>query len=212
MSRHLRTSFDDLTRPLRASSRWRRIAAIATLALLGGFLGLHQLSSAASDRAAFGELRRVPVTRVDLAVGTTIAANQFEWRDLPTAVIPRGVVDRPEGRVVLQPILAGEVISTRRLAGPRANGLAAITPRGARAITVAREATTPAVRPGEHVDLYGPEPRTTAGGRVSRIAHDAVVLELDDSSVTLAVRDVEAADSARAALDGAVIVAVIGPG
>lgn len=211
MTLDLRDRCRHLLRPSSARRR-RRLAAVALVAAACAIVGLRSLSGSPADRSAFGPMRRAPVARTNLSVGTVITPAMIEWRELPADLVTGDIPDRPDGRVVIAPILAGEVVNAHRLAGDGVDGLAAITPRGGRAITIARDDTTPAVRAGERVELFGPDRRSGASVQVVRVARDAIVLAVTDRGVTVGVREVDVAETARAALDGAVIIAVIGPG
>ncbi len=105
-------------------------------------------------------------------------------------------------------------------------GLAAATPRGAHAFSIPVDARTPPVRPGQHVEVFTRPPAATSspfdptattapghadlgsGGR--SVTADAVVVQIDDRQLTIAVTDADRAAVAGALLDGDLIVAVNG--
>jgi Flp pilus assembly protein CpaB len=194
------------------------------LAVVVGSLVAGTVHRAEATRAAFGELRRVPVARSDVAVGDEVEVGDVAWTDLPTALVPPGVAPEPEGRVASEPIAAGEVVLDRRLSGS-GSGPVALVPPGGRALALPVDASTPALAVGDRVDLYTPAElagaslgtdvadaaRGVAQG-ARRVARGATVVAVDAEAVTVAVRASEAAAVARAVLDGAVVVALVGPG
>ena len=134
--------------------------------------------------------------------------------------MPEGVADAPVGRVVTEPLVTGEVIVERRLSGGTATGAAALVGPGRRALAVPVEATPPGLEVGDRVEAYAP---ATTGGSLAdlaraqgsgarRVARDALVIAVDDRSVTVSVAGAEAAGLAAAVLDGALTLALVTPG
>ncbi len=203
---------------------WRgrglRWAVAVVLAVCAGALTAATVSRAEAARAAYGETALVPVATADLSVGDTVGAGDVATRPLPVGLVPEGAATDPVGRVVTEPVAAGEVLLERRLAGS-GTGVSALLGPGRRAVAVPLEAAPGGVIVGDRVDLYSPATATTSselaaaargGGGVRRVAAGALVVAVDDRSATVSVTGTEAAATAQAVLDGAVAVALVAPG
>lgn len=197
--------------------RGLRWAATLVLALLAGTLAAATVQRAEQTRAGYGTTRRVPVAVHDLAVGAELAEADVTWSDLPAVIVPDGVADEPVGRVATEPIVRGEVVLGRRLSG---SGATALVAPGRRALAVPVEAAPPGLAAGDRVEAYAP---ATSGGSLAelaraqgsgarRVARDALVVALDERSVTVSVAAADAPGLAAAVLDGALTLAVVAPG
>jgi pilus assembly protein CpaB len=125
------------------------IAAAATLALRG------YLTRLEARAAAGGPGRPVVVAAVDLPRGTTLTPEALESRDLPADLVPPGAISAPSGalgRPLAADVLAGEVITSSRLA-PAGGPVASLVPEGLRAVTVTVDLPPSAVAPGDLVDV-----------------------------------------------------------
>jgi pilus assembly protein CpaB len=125
------------------------IAAAATLALRG------YLTRLEARAAAGGPGRPVVVAAVDLPRGTTLTPDVLESRDLPAELVPPEAITSPSGalgRPLAADILAGEVITSSRLA-PAGGPVASLVPEGLRAMTVTVDLPPGAVAPGDLVDV-----------------------------------------------------------
>jgi Flp pilus assembly protein CpaB len=143
------------------------------------------------------------------------------WRTLPDdAVGPAAITeaDAPIGRVVAAPVDADEVISRRRLAPDGLRGLAALVPEGSVAVAVARDENTPPLERGQRVEVLSaagvdPVARPSANGapgavEATRVATGALVIDVGDDRVLLAIGREDAPGVAAAVLDGAVVLAL----
>jgi len=120
------------------------------------------------------------------------------------------------GRTVHERIEPGEAMVDARLAPPDLVGVAARTPTGRRAMAIPLDDRAPPLVAGQRVDLYagdaapsGPGPDGLATGRL--IARDAVVVDVDDRHVTVAVGNADVSAVAAALIESTVIIAVAGP-
>jgi Flp pilus assembly protein CpaB len=204
---------------------WRgrglRWAVAVVLAVCAGTLSAATVSRAEAARSAYGETALVPVATVDLRVGDTVTAGDVTERALPVGLVPTDAAPDPVGRVVTEPVVAGEVLLERRLAGG-GEGVAALLDPGRRAVAVPLDAAPGGVTVGDHVDLYAPATASTASelaalarggsGGARRVASGALVVAVDERSATVSVTGSEAAATAQAVLDGAVAVALVAPG
>jgi Flp pilus assembly protein CpaB len=184
---------------------WRRPRSTlltVVLALLAGGITARVVARAEATAEAFGDGRRVPVATHVIDAGRVIAADDVAWRELPLAALPDAEpVDNPVGRVALAAILGGEPVVTARVAPDGARDPSAIVPAGGRALAVPTDDPHPVVRVGDHVDLQA--------GSVT-VARSAVVVDVDDHALTVAVSGREVAATAQALLESRVIVALVG--
>jgi Flp pilus assembly protein CpaB len=189
-------------RPL---ARW---AVTALLAVVAGGLAASVVARAEDARAAFGTLRSVPVAERTLEPGEVLAAADVVTRSLPDVLLPDGVADDPVGRVVADVVLAGEVVMDARLAGA-GSGPGPLLEPGHRAVALPRDERTVSLAVGDRVDVLAPDGAASGARRVGRAAR---VLAVDPVTVTLEVGAAEAPAVSRAVLDGAVALALVGPG
>jgi Flp pilus assembly protein CpaB len=204
---------------------WRgrglRWAVAVVLAVCAGALTAATVSRAEAARSAYGATTLVPVASVDLVVGDTVTPGDVTERALPAALVPAGAATDPVGRVVAEPVVAGEVLLERRLAGG-GDGMSALLGPGRRAVAVPLDAAPGGVTVGDRVDLYAPTTASSASelaalargaaGGARRVASGALVVGVDERSATVSVTSAEAAATAQAVLDGAVAVALVAPG
>jgi Flp pilus assembly protein CpaB len=174
--------------------------------------------AAADARAAWGDAVTVVVAARDFDAGDRPGAVDVVVETRPRAVVPDGALteaDELDGRVVVAPIVAGEVVLERRLAPAGLTGVAALVPAGHRAVAVPVDpslgAISPDVRVGDRVDVLavfdvmdGSEPPAGV------VAGSVSVIAVDDRRVTVSVRDGDAARVAFAAARGTVALAVVG--
>jgi pilus assembly protein CpaB len=207
---------------LRARGRTTRWVVAVVLAVVAGGLTASTVQRAEEVRAGYGERRTVAVATAELPVGTEIADADVRWVELPVAAIPAGAAGEPVGRVVSEPIVAGEVVAERRLGGADLDGPIALLEPGGRAIALPVDAAIPALAVGDRVDVFSPvelvgtgsgaETARSATTGARRIAREARVLAIDEQAVTIAVTATEAPAVARAVLDAAVVLALVAPG
>jgi hypothetical protein len=205
-----------LPHPLR-SRHLRTITMVVLMALAAGTT-LRSLQSAAATQSVYGHRQMMTIASRDLPIGHVISSDDIERRELPEALIPGGrgdertaedgdnPVQEPIGRTVVEPIIAGEVLLSRRISESRASGLPAVVPRSNRVVSIERSALMPTLRLGDRVDVCAPG----VGARAVVISRRALVVGVDEDSVTVSVTDAELPAVARAIIDGDVIVALIG--
>ena len=185
----------------------------------------------ATDPAAkWGEATPVVVLRRPVYIGQTLRAQDLARGEMPATVAPRRrLVETAQarGRVVLAHLEPGDVLSEHHLAPQGLQGIAALVPAGRRAIGLPADATTPALRPGDQVDVlatfppgtrFGTEPSSENSSDTVPIAptilaaRGAVVLETTDRRVTVAVTAEEAARVAYASANAAITMLLTPPG
>ena len=189
------------------------------LSLITG-LSVGRLVDEASRRAArLGGLVDVPVTVRSIDAGRILRAGDVAVRRLPAAVVPRGRLARsPAGRMTAVPLAAGEVLLAAKLTPDGLAGVAALVPSGHRALAVPVEPGGLALRQGHRVDVLatfevaaGESPEGEAGPPTFPVAAGALVVDVAEQAVTVAVTPAEAARVAFALARGTVTLALTAP-
>jgi Flp pilus assembly protein CpaB len=201
----------------RPALRWLVVFAVAGLT---GVLSARVVDSARAAQARWGTGRSVVVVVRAVAAGDPIEAGDVEVRPLPPAALPDAAVsDAPVGRVAVADLYPGEVLVADRLAPGGRHGPAALLPPGDRALAVPSGPGTPPLHVGDTVDVlatYDPllfDPASdpaglTAGG--GAVATGALVIDVSDGAVTVALEPEEASLVALALAQGAVTLALVG--
>lgn len=190
----------------------RRLVVVVLLALVVG-VAVHRTTATATRRAAaLGQTRSVVVATADLDAGATIDPGDVEIVERPVAHLPEGAVgDDPTGSSLRASVSAGEILVAHRLAGADRSGAAALVPVGWRAITVpVVDAALPA-QPGDLVDVIASfDPTLRARDPSLVIAADAVVVDIGEDGVTVAVTRARVTEVAFALANGIVTLALVG--
>lgn len=151
---------------------------VARLVILGVALGAGLLAARmmmgsapepapqqASTPAPDIERKEVLIAANDVALGTALSADDLSWAEWPKDLAPQNAIlrsDRPDaldefvGQIAKAPVYAGEPIRAERLIATDRGFMAAILPKGKRAIGVSVEALTTAggfILPGDKVDV-----------------------------------------------------------
>ncbi|MBA5776233.1 Flp pilus assembly protein CpaB [Stappia sp. F7233] len=151
-----------------------KIARIAILGIaLGAGLLAARLVTSGSEapvpqvtaEASAPELDEVLVATQDIKLGSQLSSSDLSWAVWPKDSTPHGVIrrsDRPgaleemAGRIAKAPVYSGEPVREERLIATDRGFMAAILPKGRRAVAVPVEAVTTAggfILPGDKVDL-----------------------------------------------------------
>ena len=194
-----------------------RRLCVAALALTTAVTVASLVVAAADARDRWGNARQVVVATRDLAPGDVVDSGAVEVRDLPERLVTSAALAAaPEGAVVRQPILAGEPVVASRLAPHGLTGAAALVPPGARAVAVPLgPAGGPPLALGDLVDVLavlpgGVDPGGDGEAPAFALVEGAVVVDVGEQAVTVAV---PAADTPRVAWalgNGTVVLALAG--
>jgi Flp pilus assembly protein CpaB len=187
----------------RPSAYWLVAGALAVLTAL---VVLRAVGRAEAGAARLGGLRPVAVA------GATVGSGDTEVRRLPAAMIPPGAVEAPpEGSLVGATVHGGEVVLEARLAPAGTSALAAALPPGTRGVAVPVDAAALPVEPGDVVDVLATfDPDLAAGADPTvAVAREAVVVDVTDEAVVVAVTPGQAPRVAFAVAAGAVALAVV---
>lgn len=182
---------------------WLYWSAVGLVCVVATAVVMALVGRATASARSLGRTVSVPVAARPLALGAVVEDGDVRWRLLPTSVLPEAPVEgSPVGRTLVVPVVAGEVLVTAKFAPDGLSGVAALLPAGARALAVPVAAANPSVQRGDRVDLLAES---------DVIARDAVVLDVGDEVVTVAVVADEAPRVAEALSTGVVTVALASP-
>jgi len=189
------------------------VAAIA-LAVVTANTVTSALHRAETARDAWGEARSVVVARHRLDVGDIVRTGDVTVERWPAAMTPRGAFgDAADatGRTVVEVVEPGEAVLAGRLAPDGLRGVAALIPPGWRALALPVGPAALPLSVGDRVDLVAAVDGTDAN--VSRapsfvLADNALVVALDDQSVTVAVRADDAPRVALGIVTGSIVLAL----
>ncbi|MCV0425593.1 MAG: Flp pilus assembly protein CpaB [Roseibium sp.] len=136
---------------------------------------------------------QILVASKDISLGGKLSKDDFSWADWPEDAIPGGSVTKKKnpdagelyvGRIARAPIFQGEPIRPERLINTDKGFMAAILPKGKRAIAVSVEDKTTAggfILPGDKVDLI--LTRKSKSGAISEtILENIRVLAIDSTT------------------------------
>jgi len=136
---------------------------------------------------------QVLVAKNDINLGGKLSQADLTWANWPADSIPFGSVTRNDsptaeeeyaGRIARAPIFAGEPIRPERLINTDKGFMAAILPKGKRAIAVSVEAETSAggfILPGDKVDLILTR-KSDSGALSETILENIRVLAIDETT------------------------------
>lgn len=189
-----------------------------TLALVTGVTISGLAGEAASQAERLGGLREVPVAARAIDAGAVLSPGDVAVRRLPAMSVPSGPLARsPAGHATVVPLAPGEVLLESKLAPWGLQGAAALLPPGQRALAVPTGKGALTLRRGQRVDVLvtfeaaegGAEARTEP---TFPVASAALVLEVGEEAVTVAVSPAEAPRVAFAVARGTVTLALTSPG
>jgi Flp pilus assembly protein CpaB len=194
-----------------------RRAVVLGLAILTGLVVVSLVSSAEAARQRWGRARPVAVATRDLVPGDLVDGSAVEVRRLPeAAVAPQALAEPPSGSMVRQPVAAGEPLVPERLAPQGLTGVAALVPAGHRAVAIPiGPLAAPPLTVGDHVDVLAVVPALVEGQpREDQpsfpLVDAAVVVDVGEQSIAVAVPEADAPRVAWVLTNGSVVLALAG--
>lgn len=130
----------------------------------------------------------------DIGLGNKLAARDLSWTDWPRDAVPPGAITKDAdpkardtyiGQIARAPIYRGEPIRAQRLINTDKGFMAAMLPKGKRAIAVGVEAETTAggfILPGDKVDLILTREKSGASVMSETILENIRVLAIDTTT------------------------------
>lgn len=175
-------------------------AAVLALAALTALTVHAVLDAADAARRRWGEAAAVVVVRHRVEPGTALTTADIELRRLPNAAIPdHALTALPGDAVASAAIERGEILVAANLVD---HGR---VPAGTRAITIALGEARPPVRDGDRVDLIA---TFDLSQPAIVVATDALVVDVGESTATVAVPVADEEQVAAAARQSAIVVAI----
>jgi Flp pilus assembly protein CpaB len=196
-----------------------RRAVVLGLAIVTGLVVVTLVSSAEAARQRWGRARPVAVATRDLSPGDPVDDSAVEVRRLPEAAVAAGALaEPPSGSVVRQPVAAGEALVPQRLAPQGLTGVAALVPAGHRAVAIPiGPLAAPPLTTGDLVDvlavvpaLVEERPRPPADEPSFPLVEAAVVVDVSEQSIAVAVPEADAPRVAWVLTNGSVVLALAG--
>ena len=187
-------------------------SVVALLVVITAIAGARQSDRQRQFEASYGELRQVPVAVTLIRPGEILDSQAVRWERRPAAGVPPGAAtDLAEGAVAAAAIYPGEVVHTERVAG-RGGGLSSRLAPGSAAVSIPTSYGVPPVQSGDQVtliavfDTFSAEPAPEA----RPVARHATVVEVDEDTVTVAVRQSELGATVSALVWGTVAIVAVG--
>jgi Flp pilus assembly protein CpaB len=192
---------------------WLFWSFAVVLAVATGLTVSRLLGEAAARAERLGGLRDVPVAARPVDAGRALSPADVAVRRLPAALLPEGpLAASPAGHTTLVPLAAGEVLLEAKLAPWGVEGVAALVPPGRRALAVPGGKGGLAVHRGNQVDVLATfDTAEEAGEPTIPVATNALVLDVSEETVTVAVNPDEASKVALATARGTVTLAATAP-
>ena len=206
-------------------------ALAVALALFTGTTVTRLVGEASARAARLGGLVDVVVAARPVEAGKPLRPADLTVRRLPADALAEGPVKASDasaaGKVVLVPLVRGEVLLTSKLAPDGLRGVAALVPPGHRALAVPVDPGGLSFRLGNRVDVLATfdvagDPAAVDGDGATEgvpaaspaptfpVAASALVVDVGDEAVTVAVTDDEAPRVAFALARGTVTLALTG--
>ena len=189
-----------------------RLVLVLLAAVLVGLVVHRTTAAAAAVTAHLGRTTPVVVVQRAVAAGARLEPGDVAITHRPIAHVPDGAVtDDPTGRTVRTTLRAGEVLVRPRLADADRSGPAALVPEGWRAVAVPVVDVAVPAQPGDLVDVVASfDPTLVARDPSLVVAADAVVVDVADEAVTVAVPRSRLTEVAFALTNGVVLLALVG--
>lgn len=170
------------------------------------------LGRAEAGAARYGTTTAVLVTTRAVEAGEVLGPDAAEIRDVPAGFVPPGAAGADAlGRRATGTLHEGEVVHVERVAPGGLSVVAARLPPGTRGIAVPTDAGALPLVVGDHVDVLATVAdvaTATSGPPVATLAPGAVVVDVQEAAVTVAVPEDDAARVAYAVATGIVALAL----
>ena len=189
-----------------------RLVLVLLVAVVVGLVVHRTTADAAAVTARLGQTTPVVVVQRAVAPGEQLEGGDVALTHRPVAHVPDGAVtDDPTGRTVRTALEPGEVLLGSRLGDADRSGPAALVPEGWRAVAVPVVDVALPAHPGDLVDVVASfDPTLVARDPSLVVAADAVVVDVDDDAITVAVPRSRVTEVAFALTNGVVLLALVG--
>ena len=187
---------------------------VATLALsaLTAQVVTGALARAEAGAARYGRTRAVLVTTRPVEAGEVLGPDAAEVRRVPAGFVPSGAASSDAlGSRVTTGLPEGEVVHGDRVAPGGLSTAAALLPPGTLGLAIPRDVGALPLEAGDVVDVLATLAEAgvaRAGDPTATVARDAVVIDVQEEAVTLAVPEDDVARVAYAVSTGVVALAL----
>ncbi|MDP8937510.1 MAG: Flp pilus assembly protein CpaB [Actinomycetota bacterium] len=190
--------------------------AAAALAAVTALAAARLVGQAEASAARYGSLRPVVVSTRPIEMGAVLRATDVEISLVPATFLPDdhvGAAAEAVGRTVVVGLFPGLPVVRGHLAPEGVRGVAALLPPGTRAVAVPAGGASAPVHTGDLVDVLATFDPTSSdtGDPTFAVATAALVVDVAEDSVTVAVAPDEARRVAFAVAHGLVTLAVTSP-
>ncbi len=196
--------------PRHPAPHWALAAGLAVAcALVVG----RAVLTAQEARARYGETEAVAVAARDLPAGHRLTAGDLRRAELPAWAVPpeRADAATAPGAVLSAPVYAGEVLLAPRLAPAPLGAVAALLPPGTRGVAVPAGPAELRLRRGDVVDVLATvDPELSGAEPTFAVATHALVVDVAEDAVTVAVDEDAAPRVAFAVVHGIVTLVLRG--
>lgn len=186
----------------------RRVVAVVAAVAVGAAVA-STVAGADRTRARWGPTRPVVVTRRVVPTGTLLGPDDVTVRAWPVSLLPDRAVVRVDGRRTARHLAAGVPLTEPDLAPAGRGPVAARLAPGRVGVTVGRGTAPAPVRPDDLVDVVGLAATSDHSLSGRTVARRAVVVAVDDRTVTVSVRTSEAPTVAAAGATGTVALVLL---
>lgn len=188
------------------------LAALALSATTAQVVG-GALARAEAGAARYGDTQDVLVTTRSVEAGELLGRDAAEVSKVPVGFVPEGSVGAEAlGSRVAVRLHAGEVVLGGRLAGAASSAVAAILPTGTRGLAVPADAAALPVEVGDVVDVLATLAElggVGTGAPTTTVAAGALVVDVVEGAVTVAVPEDDVGRVAYAISTGIVTLALV---
>lgn len=202
--------------PLRALIRsnlayW---AVAGMLAAVTALVVMAFTNRATSLSTRYGALRTVVVADRDIGLGALVSADDVSERSMPDRFVPADAPDTEAevlGRLIVLPAVADLPLVPGHLAPEGATGLGTLVPTDARAVAIPNTSSSTPVVAGDRVDILATLDPAAAPDLEPTfvVAAAALVIDVSEAAVTLAVSPEEAKRVTYATVQGAVSLSLL---
>ena len=187
-------------------------AAVVALAAFTAFTVAGQVAKAEAQAARYGRLRPVVTAAQAVEAGSVLSPADVVVRSMPASFLPEGSLAKTSavvGRTVVVPLFRGAAVVAAHLAPEGLEGLTALLPDGARAVSVPTGGDSLPLRRGDRVDVLATFDPPPAGEEPTfPVAEAALVVDVGPEAVAVAVASEEAARVAYAVAAGVVTLSL----
>lgn len=187
---------------------FRRVIVVALVSVVAMVLTA-AVSEARRVQDSWGTVAEVVIVRVDVEIGGMVDTDDLSIVERPLAFLPPDALSEGPAKsdVAVRSLRAGQVLTNRDLRSTRGS---MTLPAGHRAMSLPLDASIPHLEAGNLVELYLVNDRFGDAEEMDdqRVAIPALVVEVTEEAVVLAVQSDRVGDVAATQTTGRIVVAL----